>query len=92
MIKLTEREKEVMRYIAMGYSSKEVADKLNRSKRTVDFHLENIYHKLEVHNRIHALNKIKKLGISLKAESYSLCPICKYRERLSEHETCGVCR
>ena len=46
VVKLTKREIEVLTLVVQGNSSKEVADKLFVSKRTVDFHLANIYDKL----------------------------------------------
>ena len=47
-VKLTKREVEVLTLVIEGKSSKEVADLLFVSKRTVDFHLANIYDKLQV--------------------------------------------
>jgi DNA-binding CsgD family transcriptional regulator len=61
----TPREKEVLKMVLEGMSSKAVADKLCVSKRTVDFHLANVYGKLEVKSRMQAANKLVKLGIKL---------------------------
>jgi DNA-binding NarL/FixJ family response regulator len=47
---LTPREREVMQLIAEGYTTKEVAGKLNISARTADVHRTHIMQKLEVHN------------------------------------------
>lgn len=47
---LTPRETEVLQLIAEGYSSKQIADKLFLSIRTVDFHRANINQKLNVHD------------------------------------------
>ncbi|MFY7882043.1 MAG: helix-turn-helix domain-containing protein, partial [Fimbriimonas sp.] len=52
--RITRREKEVLRLIAQGYSSQKVADALCISKRTVDFHIANIYGKLDLQNRVQA--------------------------------------
>ena len=60
--KLTQREIEVLQLIDDGCSSKEAADKLRRSKRTIDFHLANIYKKLGVGNRIKAIKIAKQNG------------------------------
>ncbi len=54
---LSARECEVLRLIAKGKSSKEVAKELYCSKRTVDFHLGRIYTKLDVSNRVQALTR-----------------------------------
>jgi ATP/maltotriose-dependent transcriptional regulator MalT len=62
-IRLTKREIEVLSLIAQGYSSKEAADKLVVSKRTVDFHLANIYGKLQVNNRVQAYRTATRLGL-----------------------------
>lgn len=64
---LTSRELEVLSQVIEGYSSKQVADMLFISKRTVDFHLDNIYGKLQVSNRMQALQKASRMGILAKA-------------------------
>ena len=51
---LTERELEVLGYLAKGYLYKEVADHLNISYRTVHSHVEHIYKKLRVRSRSQA--------------------------------------
>jgi DNA-binding NarL/FixJ family response regulator len=58
---LTERELEILRLIAKGYKYKEVADQLFISLHTVKKHISNIFEKLQVNNRIEALNKSKGL-------------------------------
>ena len=50
----TKREIEVLTHVIQGKSSREVADALFVSKRTVDFHLANVYDKLHVSNRVQA--------------------------------------
>ncbi len=62
-IKLTKRELEVLSLVIEGRSSKEVADMLFVSKRTVDFHLANIYDKLQVTNRVQAFRRATRLGL-----------------------------
>jgi len=47
---LTEREIEILKLIAEGYSNKEIGDKLFISHRTVDTHRTNLMRKLEVNN------------------------------------------
>ncbi len=49
---LTNREKEVLRFICSGYTSKEIAEKLNISKRTVDVHRTHIMNKLQIDNLV----------------------------------------
>jgi len=48
---LTEREVEVLRWLARGLSNQEIADRLVLSRRTVDAHLRSIYGKLGVTSR-----------------------------------------
>lgn len=62
-VRLTKREVEVLGLIATGHSSKETADRLIVSKRTVDFHLANIYDKLKVSNRVQAFRAATRLGL-----------------------------
>lgn len=53
---LTNREKEIMELISYGYTDKQIAKKLKLSKHTVATHTGNIYRKLQVQNRTHAIN------------------------------------
>lgn len=62
-VKLTKREIEVLTLVIEGKSSKEVAELLYVSKRTVDFHLANIYEKLQVSNRVQAFRRATSLGL-----------------------------
>lgn len=55
LYRLTPRQREVFQELAHGLDSKEAAEKLGVSKRTVDFHLDGIYKKLGVHNRLELL-------------------------------------
>jgi len=47
---LSDRETEIIRYVAKGKSNKEIAEDLYISPRTVDTHRSNIMRKLDVHN------------------------------------------
>lgn len=49
---LTPREREVLTYIAEGYTNREIAEALVISIKTVDRHRENIMRKLNLHNRV----------------------------------------
>lgn len=60
---LSQRELEVLSLILEGQSSKEVANSLCCTKRTVDFHLSNAYKKLQVSNRIQAMRRLVGLGL-----------------------------
>ena len=54
---LTNRENEILDYLAKGYLYKEIATELFISMETVKKHIHNIYGKLHVQNRTEALNK-----------------------------------
>lgn len=58
---LTAREVEVLELLVKGFAYKEVAAELEISYSTVQRHVENIYGKLHVHCRAHAVSKY--LGI-----------------------------
>lgn len=49
---LTERETEVLRYVAKGLSAKQIAAKLTLSHRTVENHVQATFGKLQVANRV----------------------------------------
>jgi DNA-binding CsgD family transcriptional regulator len=60
---LTVRELDVLTLLADGLSAQQIA-RLNRiSVRTVRKHLENIYEKLECHDRLLAVNKARQLEL-----------------------------
>ncbi|QIR36416.1 LuxR family transcriptional regulator [Tolypothrix sp. PCC 7910] len=60
---LTERELEVLHYLATGMSNQAIADQLFVSLAAVKWHARNIYGKLEVNNRTQAVAKARELGI-----------------------------
>jgi len=60
---LTARELEVLRLLARGLRNKEIAARLFVSERTVNFHLANIYQKLNVSGRTEALSKAHEQGL-----------------------------
>ena len=49
---LTKREREILRYIALGMAKKEVAQLVDLSVRTIDAHVRNIMTKLDLHDRV----------------------------------------
>ena len=62
-ILLTEREKNVLFYLMQGLTNEEIASKLHISVHTVKAHLEAIYDKLNVKNRVQATMKAVTLGL-----------------------------
>lgn len=62
---VTEREAEVLLWIARGKSNRDIADILHLSPRTVNKHLEQIYAKLGVENRTSAAAlAVRALGVT----------------------------
>lgn len=59
-IKLTKRETEVLEHLSKGLSYQLIANNLILSTGTVRKHIENIYRKLQVHNKLEAVQKAKK--------------------------------
>ncbi|MDX9786291.1 MAG: response regulator transcription factor [Desulfobacterales bacterium] len=47
---VTQREKEILKLLAEGYSNKEIAEMLHISVKTVDKHRSNLMSKLDLHN------------------------------------------
>jgi LuxR family maltose regulon positive regulatory protein len=60
---LSDRELEVLEMMAEGLSNPVIAERLYLSTNTIRTHARNIYMKLEVHNRLEAVNKARKIGL-----------------------------
>lgn len=60
---LTEREMEVLKALAKGYSNKEIAESLFITEGTVKNHVSNLIAKLEVRDRTQAVLKAQELKI-----------------------------
>jgi len=60
---LTVRETEVLRLVATGLSYREIAERLVVSHRTVQNHVQNVLHKLELHNRVELARYAIKQGL-----------------------------
>lgn len=63
LLTISPREKQVLRLIAEGYSSKEIADKLFISNHTAVSHRKNLIVKFQVKNTAHLVNKAARLVI-----------------------------
>jgi DNA-binding CsgD family transcriptional regulator len=64
IFKLTGREKEVLKLIVDGQTSKEIADELGISKLTVDTHRKHIQQKLGVSKQVDLLKIAMQSGIA----------------------------
>jgi len=60
---LSERETEILRLVAAGYSNKEIAKALNLSEGTVKNHVSNILSKMGLRDRTRAVLKALDMGI-----------------------------
>lgn len=60
---LTDREREILGFIAQGYNNMEIADKLVLSLKTVQNHVSSIYTKLQVADRAQAILRAQKAGL-----------------------------
>lgn len=58
---LTDRENEIVSLLTQGYTYKRIGEKLYITASTVNFHIQNIYFKLNVKSKSEALVKIKEL-------------------------------
>jgi len=61
--RLTERERDCLRWAAQGKTAWEIAKLLNIGERTVVFHIENAKQKLGVHSRQHAVVRAVMAGL-----------------------------
>ena len=61
---LSEREVEVLQWLASGVSNREISRRLYITENTVKRHVYNIFGKLNVRNRTQAAMLARKLGIA----------------------------
>ncbi len=60
----SERENQIVDYLCQGGTYKTIADKLSVTTSTINFHIQNIYLKLDVNSKSEALMKLKELETS----------------------------
>jgi len=63
MPRLTERERQVLKWISVGKSNWEIAKILGISEFTVKNHVQNLLRKLSATNRAHAVTKAIACGL-----------------------------
>ena len=61
--RFTDREKEILAYIADGMTTHQMARRLGLSPRTIDSHITNTYAKLDVNSRTQAARRARELGL-----------------------------
>ena len=59
---LSTRENEIARLVALGYSNRRVGDELHISEQTVKNHLQSIFRKLAVSNRVELTIRVRRAG------------------------------
>ncbi|MGI3080080.1 helix-turn-helix domain-containing protein [Vibrio alginolyticus] len=62
-VSLTKIESDILRLSADGYTSREIADIIHRTKSSVDFHLHNIMKKTGSKNKVQAVAYALKVGL-----------------------------
>jgi DNA-binding CsgD family transcriptional regulator len=65
-VRLSPREEEILRLLARGHRSKEMADELGIGIRTVNTYVRNIYEKLHVRSRAEAVARFGRHSRRLK--------------------------
>ncbi|GAA6140372.1 response regulator transcription factor [Hydrogenophaga sp. 5NK40-0174] len=61
--RLSDREREILKMVAAGYTSVEIAERLSISAQTVNTHVRNIYRKLQVKTRAQAVTRAADQGL-----------------------------
>lgn len=61
---LTSRESTILALLALGLSARQIAVATRISPRTVTKHLEHVYAKLGVHDRLQAARAAERLGLA----------------------------
>ncbi len=59
---LSNSQREILRLISQGYSNREIASRIHLSEHTVKSHTQEIFRKLQVHNRVEAAIRAAKEG------------------------------
>lgn len=69
-LNITKRESEVLHLILDGNRNREIAEKLSVAERTVEFHKQNLYVKLDVTNSADLYKTVIRLNLLSAKESY----------------------
>ena len=60
----SERENQIIEYLGQGATYKAIADRLFVTTSTINFHIQNIYIKLNVNSKSEALKKIREMDMA----------------------------
>lgn len=66
---LTGRQADMLHYLAIDYSRKDIASELFVSEDTVKTHVRNLYQKLSLHSQKELIELIKATSVMLKIEA-----------------------
>ena len=66
---LTDREEEVLEFIARGQANREIGARLGISDKTVRNHVSNIFNKLQVADRPQAIIRAREAGLGRETGS-----------------------
>jgi DNA-binding CsgD family transcriptional regulator len=83
---LSKREKEVVELLLQGKSNKQIALALNITESTVEFHLKNVYAKLQVVSRAEAILKLGK-SIGLASENLGVSVVDEANKKIDNSGT-----
>jgi len=61
--RLSDREMDILQYLAQGYSNRRIASAMELTENTVKFHLKSLFSKLAVHKRTTAVVEAQRLGL-----------------------------
>ncbi len=61
---LTKRERQILEYIIAGHTNKEIAQKLYRTQRTVEYHRNRLMRKLDTHTTAELVKRAILMGIA----------------------------
>ncbi len=62
--KITGRELDVIRSITTGLSNRQAAERLNITEKTIETHMQHIYAKLDIKNKVELINILKKYDMA----------------------------
>ena len=60
---LTQKQREVLKYLSFGFQNKEIASQMGLSVSTIKLHVSAMMHRLDVKTRTAAVVKAQKLGL-----------------------------
>ena len=60
---MKDRERDILKLMAQGFTNSQIANQLYLARETVRWYNKQIYTKLGVHNRTHAVTRAQELGL-----------------------------